>query len=262
MKQLSICILPLLFVSTQGQAQGPIDIKKVTASVDGEYLSYSGPHGSRRIVNGETRADLGKSKLSFGIAQGQRTAGDNKFRGTRVSAAVVRDWNRRISTRTSASIATNSPIFAKRDLAQDVSFKLMPQTLLTVGARHTRYFGDVTAVSLSAGAAQYFRGGFVSYRYSSYDIKGLGRSPAHLLSARLEDPYGSSQLWLGHGESLQDLDWLASPHSGKSSRVELRRVHKIGGGVGLVVGLSKGWHDAGSGNFKSTGARLGLTFEK
>ena len=73
------------------------------------------------------------------------------------------------------------------------------------------------------GAAQYFRSASVSYRFSSYDVEHLGRTSGHLVGAKLDDPYGSNQLWLGHGNSPHDTDWLATPEKGKFNSAELRR---------------------------------------
>ena len=121
-------------------AAGP-NLSKVVASVDGEYLSYSVPFGSRRIVNARSTLDVGDTKLSFGLAQGSRKAGDDRFKAVRASAEVVHDWSSRLSTRTAASIASNQPVFVTRELAQDISYKPLPGTVLTVGGRYARYWG-------------------------------------------------------------------------------------------------------------------------
>ena len=56
-------------------AAGP-NLSKVVASVDGEYLSYSGPFGSRRIVNARSTLDVGRHQIVFRfsarLAQGRR----------------------------------------------------------------------------------------------------------------------------------------------------------------------------------------------
>ena len=233
-------------------------VRTVAAEVDGEYLSYSGPFGSRRIVNAKTSVDLGKTNLSLSISHGARKAGDVKFRGTRLSATVVHDWSSRISTRTSASIANNQPLFVNRELVQDISYKPLPKTVLTVGGKYSRYFGGVDAVSWSAGAAQYFRGGMVAYRFSSYNVQGLGNTTGHLVNLKVNDPLGSNQLWLGHGTALHDASWLATPEKGKFSSAELRRVQPIGGGVSLMLGVNRIWYNTDSAKYHGTGARVGL----
>jgi YaiO family outer membrane protein len=237
-------------------------MQKIRASVEGEHLSYTDDRGSRHIVNAETLADLGKTTVSVGLAKGWRKTDDARFKSTRVSASLAHDWSRRLSTRTSISLASNSPVFATRDMRQDVTFKLMPETAINLGARRARYFDGVKALSWSAGATQYFAGGFVSYRFTSYDIQNVGHSTAHLVSARLKDPYGSTQLWAGHGTALREVEWLTTPAKGRFSTVELRRVQNIGGGVGLVAGVNRGWYRTGAGSFNANGVRFGLAFEQ
>src|SRR5258705_5713867 len=105
--------LVLVFASSAHAAPLP-DLQKIVAPVDGEYLSYSGTFGSRRFVNAQTRIDTGSTVLSLGLSQGSRKAGDDKFKATRVTVAVAQDWNSRLFTRTSASIASDQPVFATR----------------------------------------------------------------------------------------------------------------------------------------------------
>lgn len=236
------------------------DLKKIVASVDGEYLSYSGRFGSRRVVDARTRIETGNTKLSLGLATGSRKAGDDKFNAVRVTAEVTQDWSSRLSTHTVASLASDQPVFVTRELIQDISYKPLPGTVLTVGGRYARYWGGIDALSWSLGAAQYFRGGMISYRYSAFDVRHLGHSYGHLVNFKLDDPYGSNQLWLGHGTALHDAIWLATPEKGKFTNIEYRRVQPIGGGVGLMAGVKRIWYDADSSRFHGTGVRLGLTF--
>lgn len=236
--------------------------KSIAATVDGEYLSYSGSYGSRRIVNATSTVDLGTTSLSLSVSQGVRKEGNNKFSAQRLSGTLVRDWSSRISTRTSASIASNQPVFINRDFVQEVSYKPLPQTVLTVGGRYSRYFGGVDGTSWSVGAAQYFRGGMIGYRFSSYNIKHLGNTTGHLVNFKLNDPLGSNQLWLGHGSALNDAAWLAIPEKGKFTSAELRRVQPIGAGVSLMLGVNRVWYDTQSAKYHGTGARVGLVFGK
>lgn len=258
-------LLITLGVSAQAAPAPPLkrtsDLKSVIASLDSEYLSYSDSFGNRRVVNATTRIDLGKTKLSFGIAQGTRKASGDKFHATRITATVVHDWSSRISSRTSASVAGNQPVFVTRELAQEVSFKPLPQTVLTVGGRYSRYFGGVDATSWSVGAAQYFRGGMIGYRYSSYNVQRIGHTAGHLVNLKLSDRFGSNQLWLGRATALHDATWLPTAEKGKLTSVELRRVQPIGGGVSVMLGANRAWYDTEGAEFRSTGAKLGLIFE-
>lgn len=161
MKLYRYCAPFLIAFAGSAQASSVLDLKAIVASVDGEYLSYSGDYGSRRIVNTTSRIDTGPTDLSLSISQGERKADSDSFKATRLSATLVHDWNARLSTRTSAAIAGDKPVFVTREFVQEVSYKPFPQTVLTVGGRYSRYFGGEDARSWSAGAAQYFRGGSI-----------------------------------------------------------------------------------------------------
>jgi hypothetical protein len=133
--------------------------------------------------------------------------------------------------------------------------------VLTAGGRYARYGGGVDARSWSLGTAQYFRGGFVGYRFSSFDINRLGHAVGHLVSAKLTDPYGANQLWLGRGTALHDADFLISPEKGHYTQLEYRRIQPVGGGVSLSVGAKRSWYDTPTTKFHGTGLRFGLVFE-
>lgn len=237
-------------------------VQSMIASVDGEYLSYSGDYGSRRVVNGQTKVDFGKTKLAVEIAQGIRKAGGDKFEAKRLAASLVQEWTPRFSTRTSLGISGNQPVFVNRELGQEFSYKPFTQTVVTVGGRYARYFGDVEALSWSVGAAQYFDNASVSYRFSSYDVEHLGKTSGHLVGAKLDDRYGSNQLWLAHGTSLHDADWLATPEKGKFNSAELRRVQPIAGNVSAMVAVKRIGYDTGGNKYHGTGFRVGLVFGK
>lgn len=254
---------PLALVATPAANAAPaLDLKSVIASVDGEYLSYSSGFGSRRTVNARSRIGSGKTKLFVGLAQGQRKAENERHRAARVSAALVRDWSPYLSTRTAVSIASDKPVFVNREAIQDVSWKVLPETVVTVGARYARFHNDVDVVSWTAGASQYFRGGLVSYRFSSFQTEGLGHSVGHLANVKLIDRGGSNQLWLGRGTAINDGDWLPTAQKGKFTNVELRRSQKVGGGMAITAGLRRSWYRTPATNFRGTGVHLGVTFEK
>lgn len=239
----------------------PFDLRAITASLDGEYLSYSDGFGSRRIVNATSKAKFGANELSLGISQGERKADGDRHRAIRGSATLVRRWSSRVSSRTTARLAADTPVFASRDLVQDISYSLPSGTVATLGARYSRYYADRDALSWSAGAAQYFRGGFVSYRLSSYDIDKIGNAVGHVVSAKLYDPYGSTQLWLGHSSgAVIDSDDLLISGKGKFTEVTLRRTQKIKGGLALTAGFKRNWHRTDLAKYNGTGFHLGLTF--
>lgn len=237
-----------------------LDLRSVAASVDGEYLSYSEGFGSRRIVNADTRFGLGSTKLSFAVGQGERKSDGQRYNSMRGSATLVRDWSSRLSTRTTASLAKDTPVFANREFIQDISYKLPTGTVATLGGRYARYYRDRDAWSWSLGATQYFRGGFIGYRFSSYDIDRVGHAVGHIVSGKLADPYGSTQLWLGRSTAAVDNDALLTPEKGKFTEVSLRRSLPLKGGIALTAGLKRNWFRTPSAKFEGTGFQLGLTF--
>ena len=250
-------------LSASAQAAPKIpSVQSMIAAVDGEYLTYSGAYGSRRVVNGQTKVDFGKTTLTVDVAHGVRKAGGDKFEAKRLAASVAHEWTPRFSTRTSLGISGNQPVFVNRELVQEFSYKPFAQTVVTVGGRYARYFGNVEARSWSIGAAQYFQGASVSYRFSSYNVEHLGRTSGHLVGAKLDDRYGSNQLWLAHGNSLHDTDWLATPEKGKFNSAELRRTQPIAGGVSAMVAVKRIGYDTGSTKYHGTGVRFGLVFGK
>ncbi|HEX6660287.1 MAG TPA: YaiO family outer membrane beta-barrel protein [Sphingomicrobium sp.] len=260
MKHYSAIVAVILLAHAGSASAKPLDLKSIAASVDGEYLSYSGPYGKRQVVSARSQLDNGATKLSFAVSHGIRSAGEDKFHSTRLQVSVTHDWSSRFSSRTEASIASSNPVFVNRELIQDFSYKVMPRTVLTVGGRYARYSTGLDTWSWSAGAAQYFPGGYVSYRFSSFDTQHLGHSVGHIVSAKVSDPYGATQLWAGHGTSLNDADWLLEPQKGTYTSVELRRLQPIGGGVSLTIGAKRTWFEADSAKYHGTGVHVGLAF--
>lgn len=249
--------------SSPAHADAMPDLRSMAGSVDAEYLSYSDGFGSRRVINANSSFGLGEdTKLLFKFSHGQRSGNGERLRGSRFSGTMVHNWSSSLSTRTSASFGSKSPVFVNRELVQEVSWKPADQTVLTLGGRYARYYGDVVAKSLSAGVAQYFPGGLISYRLSAFEIEGLGRSSAHLGSLKLADRAGSTQLWVGRGSAIHDADWLPTPRRGHYTSVELRRSQRLGGAVSLDVGIKRNWYETPAADFKGTGVQLGVRFER
>lgn len=245
-----------------GSAKSFPDLKSIVGSLDTDYLSYGGSFGHRFTLDARTRVNMGPTKLAFGLSQGTRKAGGRSFHATHVEGSIVHDWTPRLSTATSAGIGSNEPVFVNRELSQDVSYKLMRSTVVTAGARYARYFGKVDSWSWSGGAAQYFPGGFISYRFTRYDTQGIGKTVGHRLSGKLADPYGATQLSFDHGTALHVSDAIAVPQKGHTTQVELQRSLSIGGGVSLSVAGRHSWNETAFSKFTGNGIRLGLTFGK
>jgi YaiO family outer membrane protein len=227
-----------------------------------EYTHFSGGFGSLRETGGETTLEFGRTKLIAGVTNGLRKVDGDKYSSVRFSGTVYHDWTDRFYSRTSISAASNQPVFARREVAQDFSYKLTRKAIVTVGGKHSQYYGGQDVLSWSAGGTYYFGGGLVSYRFSSYDSKGLKSSYGHTLSARIKDPRGSgsTQLWLGAGTALHDGDLLPIAETGKFRSVTLQRVQPLTKNIALRAGAGRTWYESAGNKYAGTTGTIGLTF--
>jgi YaiO family outer membrane protein len=259
MKRSAIFAAALLSASNVG-AEPRLDLNRVIASVETDYLSFSGPYGKLRVTNARSQLKTGSTRVDFTLSQGRRAAGEKDYSSPRLQASLAQDWGSHFSTRTAASLAKSNPVFVNRELIQELSYKPAAATVLTVGGRYARYFGGLDSWSWSAGAAQYFPGGYVSYRFTSYDTSHLGHTTAHLVSAKLSDPYGSTVAWVGHGTELHDADLLLFPEKGRQTGVEVRRLQPIAKGVAVSFGARRTWFETPTSRYHGTGFHIGLEF--
>ena len=234
------------------------------ASVDASYTDFSKAFGSRRIGTAAMSGKLGSAKLDLSVSNGERRFSDVTFRGTRLAGGIANNWTDRLSSRTSVSLATNKPVFARSELAQELSYKLLQDVVLTVGGKHATYFGGAHVNSASAGGTYYFRGASVAYRFSGFDIAGLGHSHAHQLSVRVPDSGGraATQLWIGRGTSLQDVAFLPTAGRGNYTSIALRRLQPIAGGVALSVTAERTWFNTPVADYTGTTLRVGFDFSR
>lgn len=254
-----ICAVALGVAATPATAAG------TELSVTGDYVNYSGVHGSRQIVTAESTTGIAAdTKFGFGISSGERKVGDSRFHAIRLSGSVAHIWSDRLSSYTSVSLANHSAVFAKQLVAQDIGYKLTHGLVATVGARFASYGSRDKVTSWSGGAAYYLRGASLSYRFSLLDSNRLGRSTAHLASFSLKDSggSGSTQLWVGHGTSLYEIVDLPGAAAGKFTSVAVRRVQPIGGGVAVNFGVNRSWFNTPTGNYRGTGVSVGLSLRK
>lgn len=241
-----------------------VHAQTANTSIGVAYTDYSKAFGSRRIATADVSGLLGSARLSFTLSSGERRFADVKFKGTRVGGSVTNDWTDRLSTRTSVSVASNEPVFARSEIAQDISYKPIQNAVLTVGGKRATYFGGTHVNSWSAGGTYYFRGASVGYRFSAFDTKGLGVSHAHQLNVRVPDPggRGSTQLWVGKGSSLQDLAWLPTAGRGKYTSVAARRLQPVADGVAFSIAADRTWFDTPTANHTGTTVRIGFDVQK
>jgi len=227
-----------------------------------ELTDYSAGFGRRRETTAEYSADFGKTAVTLSASHAKRKFEADSFKAVEFSGTVYHDWNDRLYTRTHVALASDKPVFASRQLANDFNVKLLPNTVVTVGGKYARYFGDRDVLSWSAGGTWYFRGGFASYRYSNYDVDRLGNSHSHLASFRLKDPRGEglTQLWLGSGTSLHEQEITLSGRKGSYRSIALQRVQPIKGPLAVNVTLGRTWYDTNAADYRGTTASIGLNY--
>lgn len=230
--------------------------------MNSEYTSFSGGFGTRRETTAESNLDFGRTKLVVSASHGLRKVDGDKFSAVRVSGTLYHDWNDRFYTRTSLRAGSNKPVFARKEAAQDLNFKLTPKAVLTVGGKFAQYHGGTDVLSWSAGSTYYFGGGFVTYRFSSYDSKDLRKSYGHMATARIKDPSGkgSTQLWLGAGTALHDRELLPTVQNGKFRGITVQRVQPLTKGMALTAGAGRTWYESGGNKYAGTTGTFGLTF--
>ena len=237
-------------------------LRPVSSSVRLEYTDFSKLYGDRAVLTAESKLGTGRdTRLLLGLSGGQRRGGGTTSRATQATVAVDHDWSSRLSTHTAAGVATNGLVFARTQFAQDVSYKVGKSFVGTVGGKFATYDNRNNVTTWSAGAAYYLPGALFSYRYSLYASNRFGRSGTHVASVRVNDPggSGSTQLWVGHGTSLYEVD-PSRPAIGRFTSLRLQRSQPIGGGVALNFGVNHGWYRGATGPYSGNGVVAGLSF--
>lgn len=235
---------------------------KVTGTY--EYTDFTEQFGERSVASAEATVKSKADDVTFVVtgSYGERNTDDASFSGYRVGGQVYIDWTDSVYTRTAASIGDDSPVFAKRDYAQDINFKTATGTTFLLGARYTDYYGDVNVKSYSAGITQKFGDRFsASYRYTQYDSELTGTSDGHLGSLKLSDAdgAGSTQLWVGYADTLYAYDWLPSTGEGKQKSAFIRRVQPLNQNLALNLGFGRAWYETPVADYSSVTGQVGLT---
>jgi YaiO family outer membrane protein len=268
-----ICAAAILASGTVTNAATPVSrstpakaLKRGSSSstVRVEYTDFSKLYGSRTVLTAESKLGTGqRTQFIVSGSAGERTGGST-HRAAQASVAVVHDWTDRLSTQTTAAQANNGFVFARTMVGQDISYKVGRGLVGTIGGKYSNYGGGHDVATWSAGAAYYWRGAFINYRYSIYASNRFGRSHAHLASLRLYDPgsgKGFTQLWVGHGTSLFEVE-LPRTANGSFTSVALQRSQPIGGGIALNVGVNRGIYRTPTGRYSGTGMTGGLSFSR
>lgn len=228
--------------------------------VSTEQTNYSGALGKRFESSVETTTDLGDTAFTINVSHGKRHVGDERFKSLRISGVVYHDWSEKFYTRSSFGVSSNKPVFATREAATDFNYKLLPNTIATVGAKYARYHRGRDVLSWSAGASVYFKGGLATYRLTAFDVDNSGKGIGHMATLRLKDGngVGYTQLWAGAGSSLHDADVFLAGNKGKYRTVSLQRVQPVAGPVAVYLMAGRSWYDTPANDYKGTTAGVGL----
>jgi len=250
-----VCAPVLLAFAGAGQAAD----NSFTANASG--TDYSKAFGSRRDMTVEATTDLGATAFTIGVSHGKRKFDAESHSAVRLTGTVYHDWSDRFYTRTFASISSDKPVYATREIANDFNYKALPNAVLTIGGKIARYADNRDARSWSGGASYYFPGGFATYRFTAYDVDRLGKSHGHLATVRIKDGkrgIGSTQLWLGSGSSLHEEEVLLTDRRGNFRSVALQRVQPIKGPLSLHIAVGRTWYDIDTAKYQGTKVTVGL----
>jgi len=135
-------------------------------------------------------------------------------------------------------------VFARKDFQQNVSLKILPDTIFTAGYRYANYFEDIDVNAWSGGLTWYFGPFITSWHYTHYDTQDTGGLYSHLLSVRMndKDSSGYTQLWLGRGNSAYTYDWAQDTKKGTIKSVNLKRKQPLNEYITLSLSVGKQWY--------------------
>lgn len=252
----------LFALSALALAAAPAHAAEISLTGEFDYTAYSEQMGNRVVGSAWTSFDLGPTTVVAKGSAGERDFGAESFSGVEGELTVYRDWNDMLSTRTSASLSSDDVVFAKHSIEHDFNLKLLPKTVFLAGIKHVEYNGDIDALVLSGGVTRYFKGGFISYRFSRYDLDDMGNTRSHTASVRVNDGKGSkgfTQLWVSRGTALQEVDFAATVFKGHTTGIALRRVQPLGGKASLNMTLGHNWFETEFNDYTGLTAKGGLT---
>lgn len=237
------------------------ELTSLTAGYD--FNDYSGSHGSRNMLFAEIKNTLDKGALVVNLSEGEREyAAGERYHSVRGRASLWHRWNDRLSTRSSIALAEDTPVFARQDLQQDITLKVLKPLLVTGGYRTARYYGGVDVDAWSAGLTYYAGPTITNWRYTWYDSHGAGDSYSHVVSLKLNDAAGkgSTQMWFAWGSGAYNYDWAPESYTGTTQSVSLRRVQPLNAHWVLGITLGKQWYDMPLENYTGVNAALDLTW--
>lgn len=201
-------------------------------SVNAETQEFSREFGTLRSVRIEYKDVFDSTTVLFTPVVGRRTNATTSETSLGGGLEIYQKWSPDISTRTAIFVSEDKQVFARIDVAQDVTVALGKQSTGTVGVRWAEYANGEKTFFVSAGGRRYFNGGSIAYRATYTRPNGGDGYVAHLVNLTINDPTGRgrTQLWLGYGETAVDRGPFSSNFSGHDYGGTVRRVQPLGDG--------------------------------
>ncbi len=234
---------------------------KQSVSAAAETEDFSQDLGSLRSVKLEYKLEAEDTAVTFTPVLGERRSPAASETSIGAGLAVYQNWSANLSTRTAVFISEEDPVFAQYDVAHDVSAKVARDTIVTIGGRWARFFGEQDVYFASTGARHYFKRGSVAYRLSVIDPEGRQPFLAHLVNFSLKDNKGQGQtrIWLSAGEASFSRPQLGDQFDGSDIGGVIQRIQPIS--EKLALALTTGFNRYGrpGKDVTSTTFGLGLT---
>lgn len=229
-----------------------------------DFIDYSGEHGTRKSIFSELKTNIDNGVAVFNLSEGRRNYGNgDSWNALRGHTTVWYNWNQWLSTKTALSISENTPVFSRRDAQQDVSIKVIPKTVFTLGYRYANYFGNTDVNAFSGGISLYTGPFITSWRYTHYDTEDSGGSYSHIVSVRINDMNGkgNTQLWMSRGTGAYTYDWSPDTKRGTLKSISLRRNQPLTEVLTIGLTLGKQWYDTPVSSYHSQQVLTDITWQ-
>lgn len=242
-------------------AAAAADAPKQSVTASAETEDFSQDLGSLRSVKIEYKLETEDTAATFTPVIGDRKSPAASETSIGAGFAVYQDWSPTLSTRTAVFVSEKDPVFAQYDVAQDISARLTKNTVLTVGGRWARFFGEQDVYFASTGARHYFKRGSIAYRVSMIDPEGRRPFLAHLLNLAVKDRKGQGQtrFWLSAGEASFSRPQLGDEFDGSDVGGVIQRVQPISDKWALTLTTGANKYGRPGKDITSTTFGLGLT---
>jgi YaiO family outer membrane protein len=234
---------------------------KHSVKMEAETEDFSHDWGSRRLVRLEYQFVAPDTTVVASPTVGTRKVNTTKDTALGGGLTVYHKWSPEISTRTHLFLSEDEPVFARLEVAQEVTVRALQNTTLSAGGRYAQFFGGRDVWFFSGGARYYFPGGSIAYRLSHVDPTGHRSFFAHLANVSLKDPggKGETRLWLGTGEAALTTGQVEEDFRANDFGAALQRVQPLTGPLAVTVLAGISSYERADRNITSTRLGIGLT---